>query len=194
MPRLFALGVCLTLGVPVQAQPNLASLHKLGLQPVRFKHPVEIYLRLDLPVPGAEHRLVMEKALVPFLDTLTLYGLLHHPGIYFSKLHSSSVPRDALQRFPYRQVGPTARGTGLYPFNNQRVNSEAIQRPFNDRFYWQWEPARPYRTWEVRRDPTDMGVSDRFNTLPGVDSVRMIYVLEKRKMERRIRVLTERLR
>lgn len=80
--------VCLTLGVHVQAQPNLALLHKLDLQPVRFKHPIEVFLRLDFLVPGAEHRLVMEKALVPFLDTLSLYSLLHH---FTHRCHARAV-------------------------------------------------------------------------------------------------------
>ncbi len=194
MHRLFALVVCLALSISMQAQHNRALLHKLDLQPVRFKQPVEVTLRMDSPVPGAEYRLVMEKALVASLDTLTWHSMLHHPDIYFAKLFSSSVPLDSLHRFPYKQVGPTTRGSGLYPFNNLRVNIEAIKRPPKGQFYWQREPTRSYQNWKVRKDPTDMGLSSQFNSLPGVDSVRVVYVLERKKAELGMRKPTERLR
>lgn len=144
------------------------------VQPVRFKRPVEVIVRLNSPVPNAEHRLIMEKQLVAHLDTFSLQDLLRHPGIYFAAIYTASYGE-------YKAVAPVTRGNGLYPFNTRPIVVEELERPLKGRYYTRWQPADNYRRWLVRKDASDFGPSNPPNTLPGVDSVRVVYVLKRSK-------------
>lgn len=170
MPRLIGLFVCL---------PALgwAQASRTGhpLQSVRFKQPVEVLVRLDSPVPHAEYRLVVEQQLVAHLDTFSLQDLLRHPGIYFAGLYSGGSHKQ------YKAVPPITQGNGLYPFNKLSINIEALERPPGGRYYTRWEPAENYRRWVVRKDVSDFGPSHPPDTLPGVDSVRVVYTLKRQK-------------
>ena len=173
MHKLLWLFVCLPW--PSSGQPRQVTRQ---LCPVHFQAPVAVCFRLDSPVVGAEHQLIMEAALLPMLDTLSFQGMLHHPGIYFSKIYNSTVPGEPLRK--YYRAAPVAQGDGEYPFNHQKVNFTPLERPARGRFYFRKEAAASYGCWFTRKDPTDMGVNSLANTLPGVDSVRVVYVLQKR--------------
>ena len=69
-----------------QAQPATPPLVR-----VRFRSPVEVFFRPSGPIPGAEYRLIMERQLVPALDTLSVRALPSQPGIYFAKVYPESV-------------------------------------------------------------------------------------------------------
>ncbi|MEL5995990.1 hypothetical protein [Hymenobacter segetis] len=150
---------------------------------VHFQAPVEVYFRLNSPVAEAEYVLVMEAALVPVLDTLSFQGLLRHPGIYFSTLYSSTAPVKPTGK--YRRARPVAQGTGEYPFNNQKVNVAPLERPMQGRFYTRKEAAANYARHFRRKAPSDFGPAITPDTLPGVDSVRVVYVLEKLPLTKR---------
>lgn len=173
MYKLLWLFLCLPW--PSSGQPRQVTRQ---LHQVYFQAPVEVYFRLDTPVVGAEHRLIMEATLLPILDTISFQGMLHHPGIYFSKIYNSTVTGKPLQK--YYRATPVAQGDGLYPFNHQKVNVKPLERSARGRFYFRKEASASYRQWFTRKDATDMGHNSLANTLPGVDSVRVVYVLQKR--------------
>lgn len=167
---LIGLVVCLPVLGWAQVSPAGHSL-----QLVRFKHPVEVLVRLNSPVPNAEHRLIMEKELVAHLDTFSLQDLLRHPDIYFAALYSGR------SRKGYKKVPPVTKGSGLYPFNTLPIIVEELERPLKGRYYFKREAADNYRRELVRKDASDFGPSNPPNTLPGVDSVRVVYVLKRSK-------------
>ncbi|SHJ85367.1 hypothetical protein SAMN02745146_0354 [Hymenobacter daecheongensis DSM 21074] len=146
-----------------------------GLHPVYLKQPVEVLVRLNRPVSNAEHRLIMEQQLVAHLDTFSLQDLLSHPGIYFAALYSGPSHRG------YQLAPPVTQGNGLYPFTKQLIVVEKLERPRKGRYYTRWQPAENYHRWLVRQDASDFGPFTPPNTLPGVDSVRVLYVLKRQK-------------
>jgi len=153
------------------------------LEQVRFREPVEVLVRLHHTTPPAEYRLVMEASLLPHLDTLSVHGMLLHPGIYFSQLYTGSVPGTR-----YRQhytIGPATQGSGLYPFNTQKVNVEPLA-PRQGRYYTRKEKVAPYNQQFQRKDASDFGPTLKPNTLPGVDSVRVLYVIKIRERWKRV--------
>ena len=149
-----------------------------SLKRVRFKSPVEVTIRLDKPIAGAEYRMIMEDNLAAHLDTLSFIGMLNHPGIYFAKLFNGPLTNSSNQE--YYSTVPETKGTGLYPFNLQKINITKLEHP-RGKFYMNTESAKEYRIWMVRKDPTDMGINYQVNTLPGVDSVRVIYVVKRKR-------------
>lgn len=173
MHRLLLVFLCLPWPSSGQSRQVTRQLH-----PVHFQAPVAVYFRLDTPVVNAEHQLIMEAALLPMLDTLSFQGMLNQPGIYFSTIYNSTVPGNPSRK--YYRAAPVAQGDGDYPFNHQKVNVKPLERPARGRFYFRKEVAASYGWWFTRKDPTDMGVNSLANTLPGVDSVRVVYVLQKR--------------
>ena len=172
----------LFLFLPWQSKGQLYQATRQGHQ-VYFQAPVEVYFRLNSPVAEAEYVLVMEAALVPVLDTLSFQGMLRHPGIYFSTLYSSTVP--VKPKGKYSRARPVAQGMGDYPFNNRKVNVTPLERPMQGRFYSRKEAAATYARHLRRKDPSDFGPATTPNTLPGVDSVRVAYVLKKRPLGKR---------
>lgn len=148
------------------------------LEQVRFRDPVEASVRLNHTTPPAEYRLVMEADLIPHLDTLSVQGMLRHPGIYFSQLYTKSVPGTRYRK--HYTIGPETKGSGLYPFNTRKVNVEPLA-PRQGRYYTGKEKAAPYNQQFLRRDASDFGPALTPNTLPGVDSVRVLYVIKTRE-------------
>ncbi|WBA41732.1 hypothetical protein [Hymenobacter canadensis] len=148
------------------------------MQKVQFDEPVEVYVRLDKPVKGAEYRLIMERKLVPQLDTMTFTRMLHHPGIFFSKIFTNSVSGKPVRK--YYMDRPENRGSGLYPFDTTTLPANTLVKPYTGVFYTRKEPAKNYSYWLVRKNSSDMGINDKVNTLPGVDSVRVVYVIKTR--------------
>jgi len=149
-----------------------------ALAPVHFKSPVEVFFRPSSSVIGAEYRLIMEKHLVSSLDTLSFRALLSHPHIYFAKVYTESVSGPPYRE--YYKTAPITQGKGLYPFNKQKVNVTKLERPPKGKFYTQTESATNYRIWMIRKDASDFGPAHPPDTLPGIDSVRVIYIIMRR--------------
>ena len=79
---------------------------------------------------------------------------------------------------------PPTQSDGLYPFNELPIIVEKLARTHKSRYYTSWESAGAYRRWLVRKDPSDFGPPNPPDTLPGVDSVRVVYVLGPKKNRR----------
>lgn len=165
-------------------QPQRAKQAIRQMKQVRFSSPVLVLIRLNQPVVGAEHRMVMERALLPTLDTLSLPAMLRHPGMYFAQVYTGGVPGK-----PYRKYYRTAPEVpdGLDPFQPTRFPFEPVEKPSHGGFYTRLESAEPYRYWMAQTGLTDVRLDDKANTLPGVDSIRTIYIIQVRpRFKRRI--------
>lgn len=190
MLRFLYLFVCLPCWA--MGQPRRAKQAIRQMQQVRFSSPVLVLFRVDQPVAGAEYRLLMERALMPGLDTMTLPSVLRHPGIYFAKIYTNSVP--GVPRRKYYLTSPEV-ADGLDPLQPVKFPCEPVDKPRKGRFYTRKEPTQAYRTWFAPGRAGDL----ESNTLPGVDSVRVVYVIKTRPRwyrkskgsEQKIRVSTE---
>jgi hypothetical protein len=120
----------------------------------------------------------MEEQLVPSLDTLSFRAMLSQQGIYFAKVYTESVGGSPYRK--YYKKAPVEQGEGLYPFNERKVNVTKLERPPKGKFYTQKEPATHYRTWMTRKDASDFGSSHPPDTLPSIDSVRVVYIIAVR--------------
>ena len=167
--------ICLFVWLPflAPAQPRRAKQVIRQMKSVQFSSPVIVLVRLDQPVAGAEYSLMMDRALLPVLDTLSLPGLLQHPNIYFTKVYTNSVP--GLPRRKYYLATPETPD-GLDPLQPAKFPFEPVEKPHNGKFYTRTEPAQAYRTWFAPGRAGDL----QSNTLPGVDSVRVVYILKMR--------------
>jgi hypothetical protein len=162
--------------IPLAGAQTQPTGHSLA--PVQFKSPVEVFFRPNGPVPGAEYRLIMEEHLIPSLDTLSFRAMLSQRGIYFAKVYTESVGGSPYSK--YYKIAPISQGEGLYPFNERKVNVTKLERPPKGRFYTQKESATYYRTWMTRKDASDFGPAHPPDTLPGIDSVRVVYIVAVR--------------
>jgi len=174
--------ICFTLPHLIFAQQAREEIKKM--RQVNFRQPVMVFFHLDFPVKRAEYKLVIDKSIIPILDTLSYKGLLHHPEIYFAKVSTNSIPGEPWRKY-YMAQPETA--DGIYPFGPEKFPHERLIRPPKGKFYSRQEPAASYRTWLVRQDSTDLGYDGQINTLPGVDSVRVIYIIKKRERWKRRR-------
>lgn len=163
-----------------------------NMKPVHFSSPVQVVVRLDKPVAEAEYRLMMDRALMEGLDTLSLLGLLRHPGIYFAKIYTNSVSGMPLRK--YYMTSPEVADE-IDPLQHTKFPFELVEKPRIGQFYTRTEPAKVYRTWFAPGRAGDL----QSNTLPGVDSVRVVYIIKKRLRwyrkskgsEQKVRVSTE---
>ena len=167
--------LCLITWMPFIAigQPHSAKQSIRQMKQVHFSSPVLVIVRLNQPVAGAEYRMVMNRAVMAELDTLSLQGLLRHTGIYFAKVYTNTVP--GVPRRKYYMATPEV-ADGLDPLQPTKFPFEPVEKPRNGHFYTRVEPAQIYRTWFAPGQAGDL----QSNTLPGVDSVRVVYILKKR--------------
>ena len=152
------------------------------MKQIHFKQPVLVLFHLSSPVNNAEYRLVVEESMIPQLDTLTFRGMLSSPEVYFAKTFTSSVPGNPRRKY---YISTPDTPDGLDPFKSTKFPYERLERPRKGKFYIRKEPARSYSTWLVRKNPSDMGYDDKINTLPGVDSIRIAYVINVRERWKR---------
>ena len=172
---------CLVFRQSVIAQTAKQNIRKM--EQVHFQQPVVVLVRLNTPVPNAEYRVVMDRSLVSQLDTMTLHGLLHHPGIYFSYVYTRSVSGNPRRK--YYMTAPETQD-GFDDFKPMKFPYEIVERPPKGRFYTRVESANSYRYWLARRSPSDAGYDGLADTLPGVDSVRTVYIIRVRERWKRI--------
>lgn len=152
------------------------------MKEVNFKQPILVLFRLNSPVINAAYQLVIEEAMMSQLDTLSFYGMLSNPMIYFAKLYTSSVPGEPRRKY-YLSKPDTSEELDLC--KGTKFTCERLKRPRKNRFYTRKEPAKSYSTWMVRENPSGIIYDSGINTLPGVDSVRIIYVINMREKWKR---------
>jgi len=152
------------------------------MKQIHFKQPVLVFFHLTSPANNAEYRLVIEESMIPHLDTLAFRGMLSNPECYFAKTFTNSVPGNPIRKY---YISTPSTSDRLYQFNNIKFPYERLEQPRKGKFYTRKEPAKSYSTWLVRKNPSDMGYDDKINTLPGVDSVRIAYVINVRERWKR---------
>ena len=174
--------ILLFISLPFFTNAQQAKHEIRRMQRIRFKQPVLVLFHLNKPVNNAEYNLVVEKLMLLQLDTLTFRGMINNPSIYFAKVFTSSVPGRPNRKY---YLSKPSTPSGLYPFHSLGFPYELLERPRNNKLYTKKEPAKSYSTWLVRKDSSDMGYNDKINTLPGVDSVRIAYVIKTREKRKR---------
>ncbi|WP_156126306.1 hypothetical protein [Hymenobacter sp. DG25B] len=146
------------------------------IQTVRLDDPILVFYR-EKPPGNAAQQLVMDAKVLPQLAKLPFEELIARPDIYFDGIDNREIPGSAKNKDKLRLVGSYGLSNSKrQPAGDGRSQYVHLRKPKQGVFYVFQDDASQYRSL-VNDGHGGSRVDFQANVLPGIDSVRAVYVL-----------------
>ncbi|WP_303311094.1 hypothetical protein [Hymenobacter sp. BT730] len=146
------------------------------IKTVRLDDPVLVFYREKQPGNAAQ-QLVMDAKVLPQVAILPFEELINRPDIYFDGIDNRELPGSAKNKDRMRLVGTFGLATSKrQPVGDGRSQYVRLRKPKQGVFYVFQDDASQYRSL-VNDGHGGARLDFQANVLPGLDSVRAVYVL-----------------